>query len=191
MSPVRGSRTNVELVFHTDNAFGVAPPRYVGLMCLRPAMNGGVSRFLSIYTAHERLRASHPALLERLYRPLIFDRQAEHAPHAQPCAFAPMFRFDGHRLRARMNTCLARTGYAVAGADMDAAARDALDALDAVIADNALWFELPIARGDLQYLNNEEVAHFRSHFDDHDDPALKRHLVRTWHREPGALTYDG
>ena len=33
---VRGSYTSVELVFHTDNAFGAAPPEHVGLLCLQP-----------------------------------------------------------------------------------------------------------------------------------------------------------
>ncbi len=44
---VRGSATNVELVFHTDNAFGVRVPDYVGLMCKYPAKQGGLSRFCS------------------------------------------------------------------------------------------------------------------------------------------------
>jgi hypothetical protein len=38
---VRGSWTNVELSFHTDNSFGVAPPAYVGLLCLMPPREGG------------------------------------------------------------------------------------------------------------------------------------------------------
>ena len=41
---VRGSYTNVELVFHMDNAFGAAPPEYVGLLCRYPVVSGGVSR---------------------------------------------------------------------------------------------------------------------------------------------------
>ena len=34
---VRGSVTNVELNFHTDNAFGQVTPEYVGLFCKHPA----------------------------------------------------------------------------------------------------------------------------------------------------------
>ena len=88
---VRGSTTNVELVFHIDNAFGVAPPDYVGLFCLRPARVGGISRFCSLYTVHNRLLEGYPEALERLYRPLLWDRQAEHADGApggrwRPCS---------------------------------------------------------------------------------------------------------
>ena len=77
---VRGSWTNVELSFHTDNAFGAAPPDYVGLLCLMPAREGGISRFASLYTVHNEMRRRHPRELARLYRPMFYDRQAEHAP---------------------------------------------------------------------------------------------------------------
>ena len=64
---VRESRTNVKLPFHIDNAFGTAVPRYVELMCIRPAKEGGISRFCSLCELHDRLLAHHPRALERLY----------------------------------------------------------------------------------------------------------------------------
>ena len=64
---VRGSATNVELGFHTDNAFGVRVPDYVGLLCKYPADSGGVSRFCSLYTVHARMEARFPTELRRLY----------------------------------------------------------------------------------------------------------------------------
>ena len=36
-----------------------------------------------------------------------------------------------------------------------------------------------------------DTAHWRSQFTDHDDPAKKRWLVRTWLRDTGAPSYDG
>ncbi len=188
---VRGSYTDVELAFHIDNAFGRAPPDAVALLCLRPAAEGGVSRFYSLHGLHQRMLEAHPRLLARLYRPLLWDRQAEHAEGAPRVARAPMFACDGHRLRARVNLSLVRNGYRVAGEAMDGEAAEALAAFDALAKDPALWFELPLARGQIQVLNNRDVAHYRSHFTDHDDPALKRHLVRTWHRDRGAPSYDG
>ncbi len=188
---VRGSWTNVELGFHTDNAFGLAPPDAVGLMCLYPALEGGTSRFCSLYQVHNRLLADHPAALERLYGPMLWDRQAEHAAGAPRVSRGPMFRFDGRRLSVRANVSLVRTGHAVAGSPMDAPLSDALDVLETVTADPALWFELPLERGHLQYLNNREIAHYRSPFTDQPDGTKKRHLVRTWHRDWGGPTYDG
>ncbi len=74
---VRASWTDVELIFHTDNCFSAAMPEIVSLLCFGPAASGGISRFCSIHTVLERLRERHPALLQRLYRPFHYDRQAE------------------------------------------------------------------------------------------------------------------
>ena len=188
---VRGSWTNVELVFHVDNAFGAALPRYVGLMCIRPAKEGGTSRFLCIRSLHDRLLERHPRELERLFRPMLFDRQAEHAPDAAKVTWAPVFSFDGERLRARTNANIIRKGYDVAGVAMDAETRAAVEALEEVVSDDALRFELPLERGQLQYLENQRVAHYRSTFTDGNDATEKRRLVRMWHRDGGLPTYDG
>ena len=188
---VRGSYTNVELLFHTDNAFAVAPPEYVALLCIRPALEGGVSRFCSVHAVHNRMLEEYPRELERLYESVLWDRQAEHAPGAPKVARAPVFRYQDEQLSARLNVSLIRKGYEVAGVNMDDETRDALTALESVADDPELWFELPIERGQLQFLNNRSIAHYRSRFTDHADAARKRHLVRTWHRESGSPTYDG
>jgi alpha-ketoglutarate-dependent taurine dioxygenase len=188
---VRGSYTNVELLFHTDNAFAIAPPDYVALLCIRPALEGGVSRFCSSYAVHNRLLAEYPQALERLYRCVLWDRQAEHAAGAPKVTKAPVFRYQEGQLSARLNVSLIRKGYAVAGVDIDSETGDALAALEAIADHPDLWFELPIERGQLQFLNNRDVAHYRSEFTDHEDPTRKRHLVRTWYRERGQPTYDG
>lgn len=188
---VRGSYTNVELVFHTDNAFGLAVPDFVGLLCRHPAKQGGLSRFCSLYTVHNRMLERHPDLLPRLYRPMLYDRQAEHAPDGEKTVSAPFFAWDGRRLTARANVSLVRKGHEVAGVDLAPELADALDAIEAVSNAPELWVEAPLERGQLQYLNNREVAHYRSTFVDHDDPARRRHLYRTWHRDRGKVTYDG
>ena len=187
---VRGSYTNVELVFHTDNAFGTAPPEYVGLLCKHPALSGGVSRFCSLYSVHNIMLREHPKLLKRLYMPMLYDRQAEHAPGAPKTAFAPFFAFDGVKLKARANVQLVRKGYDIAGITMEPDLAEALEVIEAIGTRPELWLELPIERGQLQYLNNVALGHYRSQFEDHDDPAKKRHLFRTWHRSWGARSYD-
>jgi alpha-ketoglutarate-dependent taurine dioxygenase len=186
---VRGSWTNIELTFHTDNAFAVAPPDYVGLLCLQEARAGGVSRFISLYAVHNRMLERHPQALARLYQPMFMDRQAEHAPDAPRVSWAPMFRWDGRRLRARLSAGLVRKGYALMEVEPPPDVRDALAALGEVLDDPALAIEFTIARGQLQLLNNREFGHYRSAFQ--DDPAAPRHLVRLWIREQGRRHYDG
>ncbi|MGI9404771.1 MAG: TauD/TfdA family dioxygenase [Hyphomicrobiaceae bacterium] len=188
---VRGSATNVELVFHTDNAFGVKVPEYVGLLCKYPALEGGTSRFCSLYSLHNRLAEECPELLERLYQPMLFDRQAEHADGAPKTSLAPFFSVRDGRLAGRANVSLVRKGYDVAGETMDPLLAEALEAVQRISSSTDLWCEAPLKRGQIQYLNNHELGHYRSEFSDNPDPALKRHLYRTWHRETGLQTYDG
>lgn len=188
---VRGSHTSVELVFHTDNAFARMVPDYVGLLCRYPAVEGGVSRFCSLYTVHQRMLERYPDELARLYEPMYFDRQKEHARGAPPVCLAPYFSWTGDRLNARANSSLVRKGYDVIGEIMDAPLAKALDAIDEVCSSEDIWYEAPIERGQIQYLNNHEVGHYRSEFRDHDDPEKKRHLFRLWHRERGSACYDG
>ena len=188
---VRGSATNVELVFHVDNAFGAMPPEYVGLLCKHPALEGGLSRFCSLHTLHNRLLDECPSLLKRLYEPMYYDRQAEHAPGAPKTSWAPFFALAGDRFAARANVSLVRNGYKVAGQEMDDVLAEALEAVERISRSEDLWYEAPIERGQMQYLNNRHLGHYRSEFHDNPDPALKRHLFRTWHRNSGSRAYDG
>ena len=77
---VRPDVTNAEQNFHTDNSYNHVPPHYVGLMCLRTAMEGGVSGIVSFATAHEEMRKRHPELLPRLYQAVLLR------PPARACA---------------------------------------------------------------------------------------------------------
>ena len=186
---VRGSWTNLELSFHTDNSFAVAPPDYVALCCLETAREGGISRFCSLYTVHNEMLRRYPRQLERLYRPMYYDRQAEHAPDAPKVSWTPCLTYRDGRLAARFSPGLVRKGYALLETPMDAETADALAALGDVMRDDALWIEFTIQRGQLQYLNNREFAHYRSEFK--DDATHKRHLIRLWFREHGRRFYDG
>ena len=74
---------------------------------------------------------------------------------------------------------------------MDNLLQNALDATDEVTASEDLWIEAPLSRGDVQYLNNHELGHYRSDFIDYAEQSKKRHLFRQWHRVSGGIHYDG
>jgi hypothetical protein len=79
-SGIRPDKTNIEIRFHVDNAYNTTPPEIVGLLCLRTAKSGGISRILSFPTVYNELLTRHPEHLPRLYRPFWFDRQREFFP---------------------------------------------------------------------------------------------------------------
>jgi alpha-ketoglutarate-dependent taurine dioxygenase len=188
---VRDSMTNAELLFHTDNGFNVTLPDTVSLFCINKGREGGISRFASIYSLHNRMLERYPGQLSRLYRPVLFDRKREHAQGEPTVLRAPVFQWDGDRLTARPNAVYVRQGYDLAGLEPDQELNDALDALIEVAGDLDLWVETLMERGQLQYLNNRRVVHYRSAFVDYDEPERKRCMSRIWYREDGRPTYNG
>ena len=88
---VRPDITNAEQSFHTDNSYNLCPPKYVALLCVHPAMEGGISSIVSFATAHNTMLEQHPGLLRRLYAPFLFDRQREHAPGDAMVLRHPLF----------------------------------------------------------------------------------------------------
>jgi alpha-ketoglutarate-dependent taurine dioxygenase len=188
---VRPDITNAEQSFHTDNSYNVCPPSYVALLCLQPAMQGGISSIVSFATAHNAMREDHPALLRRLYAPFLFDRQREHAPGDAMVLRHPLFEYDGVELTGRLSAFQVRNGHALAGAPLDAEGDAALAALDAVMKMPRLNREFFFERGQIQIIDNRRLGHRRTGFRDFPEPERKRHLVRLWLRDQGRRFYNG
>ena len=188
---VRRSITNLDLVFHTDAAWLDFPPELVGLYCINPAREGGVSRFVSLVSVHNEMARRHPALLARLYRPVPWDRQAEHAPNDAKISRRPVFSCDGGAFMACVNEKLIETGAELAGEPLDAEVRDALTAMRAILDSPELAVQLTIERGQVQLINNRAFAHARTDFMDAAEPHLKRHMIRLWTRDEGRRTFHG
>lgn len=189
-SGVRPAVSNVEQHFHNDNAFNGAPPDYVSLLCVRPAISGGVSRVVSLATVHNELAARYPAALDRLYGSFYFDRQKEHLPDEPAYIEQPIFHYDGSGLRVRLTPALVHAGYAVKGVPMDSAAVDALDRLVEVANSPALYFEFLLERGQIQIVNNHQTGHARTAFEDAGSEHPRK-LERLWLRHGGKRTYSG
>ena len=190
-SGVRPDQTNVELIYHNDNAYNRVMPEYVGLLCLQTAKSGGLSRAMSFNTAHNALLERFPDRLPRLYQPLVFDRQKEHFPDEPPTFEAPVFEYDGKTLRARLGLHQVRNGYGMRGEPIDPETRAAIDALDQVFADTSLSFDFMMERGQMQFVNNRQVGHSRTLFEDYAAPEARRHMVRLWMRDEGHRGYGG
>lgn len=187
---VRADLTNEDLSWHTDYGFNHPPP-YIGLLVMRTALSGGVSSAGSLHTAHEVLRARDPRLLQRLYEPYIWNRQGEHPEGMPICTSNPIFTAHGGALRARFNRALQPIGYRLVGREIDQDGLDALNALHDILSESENHVDFVLAPGQMEFLNNARVAHRRTAFTDHDDPALKRHLSRIFLRDEGRRSYMG
>ena len=194
-SGIRPDKTNIDLQFHNDNAYNATMPEIVGLLCVRPAREGGQSKMMSFATAHNALRARHPELMPRLYQPFWFDRQREYH-EGEPMTFsAPVFTADGERMHARLSLHQIRGGYALKaqqdGRGMDNETNAAVEAIAEVFRDEALQYDFRLAGGDMQFVANREIGHSRTMFRDFDEPERRRLLIRVWLRDQGAQGYMG
>jgi alpha-ketoglutarate-dependent taurine dioxygenase len=188
---VRRSVTNLDLQFHTDAPWLDLPPELVGLVCLSPAHEGGLSRFVSLVTVHEELKRRQPALVRRLYEPVPWDRQAEHAPDDAKVSRQPVFEQTARGLHCRYNQSLIENAEGLTGPRLDDEVREALQAMRGITDAPELCVEFRIEKGQIQYLNNRLFAHSRTPFRDSDVPGQQRHLIRFWNRDEGRQTFHG
>ncbi len=190
-SGIRPTVTNVELVYHNDNSYNETPPSYVGLLCQSQAKEGGVSRVLNFYGAHNRLLEAHGDVLPRLYRPFWYDRHREFFPGEPETFAAPLLSYDEPRLTARLALLEIRGGYALRGETLDREGEAALAAMESVMHEPGLAVELTFRPGQIQYVNNRSTGHMRTAFVDGERPEEKRLLVRLWLRDTGRQSYRG
>lgn len=188
---VRPDITNVEQNFHTDNSYNFCPPDYVCLFCVQTAKEGGVNRIVSFPAAHNEMRKRHPDLLARLYRPYIFDRQREHAPDAPLTLTHPIFENNDGALLGRLSHFQVINGYKLAGEPMDPEGAAALNALEEIMNDPAMWKDFYFEPGQIQIVDNRRCGHKRTAFLDHPEPNRKRRLIRLWLRNSGRPFYNG
>jgi alpha-ketoglutarate-dependent taurine dioxygenase len=188
---VRPDVTNAEQNFHTDNSYNNVPPHYVGLMCLRTAMEGGVSGIVSFATVHEEMRLKHPDLLARLYQPFYFDRQREHAPDDVMTTYHPMFERQDGRLIARLSHFQVKNGHKLAGVAIDPLGAAALATFEAILNAPGMAARFQFEPGQMQLIDNRALGHKRTAFRDWPEADRKRLLVRLWLRDSGSRAYNG
>ena len=188
---VRPDVTNHEQNLHTDNSYNNEPPHYVGLLCVRTAMEGGVSSIVSFAAAHEEMRRKHGTLLPRLYQPFHFDRQREHAPDDVMTTHHPMFERHGGKLIARLSRFQVTNGHKLAGVPLDNEGVSALEAFEAILNEPGIAARFHFEPGQMQLLDNRALGHKRTGFKDWPEAERKRLLVRLWLRDTGSRAYNG
>jgi alpha-ketoglutarate-dependent taurine dioxygenase len=188
---VRCSVTNLEQPFHTDGGWLWMPPSAIGLFCLQPAQQGGLSRLVSLFTVHNELQRRRPDLLARLYRPFWWDRQAEHAPNDVCVSRHPVYQYDGRTLMARYYEDYVCNGSRLAGEELDTEGTADLAAVRAILDAPENWVEFRVEQGQLQYINNLQFAHARTAFSDMPGVRSQRHMLRLWNRDEGTVGLEG
>ena len=178
----RGSKTNSELIFHTDSscAFADSRPDVLGLLCLRKAVSGGESVMVSGHTAYNALLETRPDLVDELYGTFCFDRSKETGPGEESVTFGSIFTDTPEGVRIRYNRLYIELGHYLSGRPLSDRQREALDAFDRALNDPANAVEFKLDAGDVFFADNHVTLHNRRSFVDAPEVVDRRCLVRLW-----------
>ena len=75
--------------------------------------------------------------------------------------------------------------------EMSEGEREALNFMEEISNRPDVRLDFMMEPGDLMFVNNCLILHTRTAFEDSDDPALRRHLLRLWLREDDRPAADG
>jgi hypothetical protein len=171
--------TNGQLRFHTDRCDAV------GLLCVRQAKVGGVSKLASSAMVHNIMLERAPELCAALYEDIWRSRFGEE-PGGEKLAYPlPIFgqrdgRFTSHysltyiEAAQKMGEVPRLTENQKAGIDM------------LMTLAQELSFEMRFAPGDMQLLNNHVIYHGRTPFEDDASSDQDRLLLRIWLAMPNS-----
>jgi Taurine catabolism dioxygenase TauD, TfdA family len=172
---VRGYTTSAGIKYHTDYC------DVVGLLCLQTAKSGGLSSVASVASVYNEMLRQRPDLVGLLYERFYHDWRDEQQPEALPYDRSPVFSFLDEKLSIRYSPTSIRAAQRFEELPrLTKEHNEALDLINEIANAEGQTLFMDFERGDIQMLNNYTVLHSRTEFEDHDDPARKRHLLRMW-----------
>ncbi len=172
---VRIYQTNERQTYHTDSC------DLVFLLCLRPAMAGGLSSIVSSVTIYNEILRLRPDLLNILFNPIETDRRGEVPENAQGYYLMPIFNwFSG-----KLSTLYTRRYIESARrfSDVPPISKmqlESLDLFDQIANDPSIRLDMEFQPGDIQVLHNHQILHDRTSYKDWPELNRRRHLLRLW-----------
>ncbi|OLT14416.1 hypothetical protein BJF78_19400 [Pseudonocardia sp. CNS-139] len=165
--------------FHTDRG------DVVGLLCFRKAKEGGGSLVASAMAMHDVMLDERPDLLELLYQPMHADWYGEEQPGDWPYYQTTVYSRIRGVLSCNLSTRPMRAAQRFPEVPrLDERWIEAFDYIDTLADRPELHYSMTLEEGEMQFLNNWTVVHAREDYVDHDEPELRRHLLRLWLRLP-------
>ena len=161
--------TNLYLPYHSD------PSDVVGLLCIRKAKEGGLSSLVSVAAIYNEILARRPEFIGLYYRPMYFEHLCEPQP-----SLSPIFSFHQGKLSCRYLRQYLELGHEIMKQPLSRVEIAALDLFDEVMHDPAIRLDMMLEPGDIQFANNYAVLHSRNGFEDDEDLAKRRKMIRLW-----------
>ena len=176
---IRGSKTSRELPFHGDRC------DVVGLLCVRKAKAGGISRIVSAAQIHNEVLRRRPDLIDVFYADWYNSRQGDEQSGEARAYPKPIFGFrDGHFTGMFSPAYIKFAQEFPEVPRLTPAQEEALDLYGDLSEELAL--NMDFEPGDIQLLNNHLTYHARTRYDDYAEKEKKRLLLRLWLAVPGS-----
>ena len=174
----RAYQNSTELALHTDAT------DIVGMMCLVPAREGGLSGYAGAAAIYNELLDHHPDVLPILCEGFHYHLFGEHVPGESPVTEekTPVFSEKDGCLSISYLRSYIEMAFAHMGKEKTAAESEALDTLDQVAHGPKCFRQFMLSPGDMLFFSNYTVLHNRTAFVDDDDLDKRRHLLRLWLR---------
>ena len=175
-SGARGYQTRLRLPYHTDSS------DIVGLLCLKPAKSGGLSSVASTTTVFNEVVTRRPDLAHLWFEEWYYDRRNEEGPGEKPYFTTPLATQGDDGL---LSIRYVRSFLDSAQRHDEVPRRteqetEFLDLIDEIAHEEGTALHMDFRPGDIQFVCNYTTFHSRTSYEDFDDPAEKRHLLRLW-----------
>jgi len=175
----RGSKNSLDLDFHADRC------DVVGLLCVRKAKAGGVSRIVSAVTIHNEILRRRPDLIDVFYADWYNSRQGDERPGEARAYPKPIFGFREGYFTGLVSPLYIRSAQKYPEVPrLSPAQQEALELFAQLSLELAL--DMTFEPGDIQLLNNHLIYHARTSFEDYEERERKRLLLRLWLSVPGS-----
>ncbi|MCE2979373.1 MAG: TauD/TfdA family dioxygenase [bacterium] len=172
-------QTSLRQRFHTDIGADV-----VGLCCVRPATEGGLSLVASSAAVYNAMLERYPYLLGVLYDRFNLDWRGEQPPGEPGWYSEPVYAWHEGKLSCRFSATLIESAQRVSGEVLTPVQREALRRVEELAEE--LCIQVAFRPGDMQFISNYRVLHDRTAFSDDGDREHGRLLYRVWLTLPGA-----
>ncbi|WP_158215361.1 TauD/TfdA family dioxygenase [Candidimonas nitroreducens] len=173
----RGYQTREAMDYHCDQA------SIVGLICIRAACSGGLSKIASSVSVYNELLRRSPSSVEILSKPLCWTKHGEVDPGEPGFYESAVFSVLDDMLCTSFGPKHIYKGHDLPEApDLTRQQRSAIGLAEDIAEE--LHYEMELLRGDMQFLNNYVVLHTRTAYQDWPEPERKRLLWRLWLSAP-------
>jgi hypothetical protein len=175
------ARSAGPLRFHTDRC------DVVGLLCVRKAKRGGLSKIVSAVSVSNEILRRRPDLHALLWQDYWRSRQGEEAGGEKKVFALPIFCMHDGKFTTQYSRTFVEAAQKLPDVPRMTAAQDEALDLHAELCEE-LCFTMELKPGDIQLLDNHVAYHGRTHYEDGDGADEDRLLLRLWLATPNSRT---